>query len=471
LSDENQQVVHRGQKAVATNSQLECIGSTAEPQRQMSRTVALIDLRPGDSEPGSIGSDSSAVVFDLALRKIERVVRGDDRVCPFGISRVAIAFGPDAEAVTPKTLGERLARAVRHSPETERRTDVRSAKLTTDVQRQRGPDGDGEGAGNLSSIGTAHSSTTVTVDRFLRVRTPLHVPGVGNLMRGGGTRTPVRPTMPIPLLRHRTVVRYSTGRFAKYGTRHDDASTVGNGGTILVVGPSRTSGATPGLSAVAASALAERLGFEVEAVALACDDELVLDIHGVGLDLVVLVVEGEREPANDTATWLSSNWNITAQLAAKYDAQGIGVLAVGAGAGAGALAGCAAQGATVLLDHDDLEAELRHLCATQEADDSWVAREIGSRVPQPIGSLVQLTTSERRVLFYLTTGKAAQDIAYDLVVSVTTVRSHIRSILRKLGVRSQLAAVAIANSRDFEHTQAGGSTADTQREPQTPRAG
>ena len=36
-------------------------------------------------------------------------------------------------------------------------------------------------------------------------------------------------------------------------------------------------------------------------------------------------------------------------------------------------------------------------------------------------------------------------------MSLTTVRSHIRSVLRKLEVRSQLAAVAIANSRDLEH--------------------
>jgi DNA-binding NarL/FixJ family response regulator len=38
-------------------------------------------------------------------------------------------------------------------------------------------------------------------------------------------------------------------------------------------------------------------------------------------------------------------------------------------------------------------------------------------------------------------------------VSLTTVRSHIRSILRKLEVRSQLAAVAVANSRDLEQHQ------------------
>jgi DNA-binding NarL/FixJ family response regulator len=77
------------------------------------------------------------------------------------------------------------------------------------------------------------------------------------------------------------------------------------------------------------------------------------------------------------------------------------------------------------------------------------------RLPPRFKALVALTTSERRVLFYLTEGWAAQDIAEELVVSLTTVRSHIRSVLRKLGVRSQLAAVAIANSRNLEHHEVG----------------
>jgi len=41
-------------------------------------------------------------------------------------------------------------------------------------------------------------------------------------------------------------------------------------------------------------------------------------------------------------------------------------------------------------------------------------------------------------------GRTASEIATTLVVSLTTVRSHIRSILRKLNVNSQLAAVALA---------------------------
>jgi DNA-binding NarL/FixJ family response regulator len=76
-----------------------------------------------------------------------------------------------------------------------------------------------------------------------------------------------------------------------------------------------------------------------------------------------------------------------------------------------------------------------------------------TRVPEPVPGAARLTAGERRILFYLTEGWAAQDIADELVVSLITLRSHIRSVLRKLEVRSQLAAVAIANSRDLEHHQ------------------
>jgi DNA-binding NarL/FixJ family response regulator len=58
--------------------------------------------------------------------------------------------------------------------------------------------------------------------------------------------------------------------------------------------------------------------------------------------------------------------------------------------------------------------------------------------------LLSLTARERIVLDQLITGKQAATIAQDLVVSLSTVRTQIRSILSKLGVRSQLEAVALA---------------------------
>ena len=56
----------------------------------------------------------------------------------------------------------------------------------------------------------------------------------------------------------------------------------------------------------------------------------------------------------------------------------------------------------------------------------------------------QLTARECEVLDALMKGTAPDDIASMSFVSITTVRSHIRAILQKLEVNSQLAAVALA---------------------------
>jgi two-component system, NarL family, nitrate/nitrite response regulator NarL len=64
--------------------------------------------------------------------------------------------------------------------------------------------------------------------------------------------------------------------------------------------------------------------------------------------------------------------------------------------------------------------------------------------------LDQLTAREREVLDELVIGKRAAAIAEESVVSLTTVRAQIRSILTKLGVSSQLEAVALL--REVEGT-------------------
>jgi DNA-binding NarL/FixJ family response regulator len=55
-----------------------------------------------------------------------------------------------------------------------------------------------------------------------------------------------------------------------------------------------------------------------------------------------------------------------------------------------------------------------------------------------------LSTRESEVLEDLMSGKSAADIATDSYVSIATIRSQIKAILRKLEVNSQLAAVALA---------------------------
>lgn len=58
----------------------------------------------------------------------------------------------------------------------------------------------------------------------------------------------------------------------------------------------------------------------------------------------------------------------------------------------------------------------------------------------------QLTQREARVLAALADGLSAEEIAREHFVAMTTVRSQIRAVLQKLGVRSQLAAVALADT-------------------------
>ncbi|MDP9419006.1 MAG: response regulator transcription factor [Actinomycetota bacterium] len=60
-----------------------------------------------------------------------------------------------------------------------------------------------------------------------------------------------------------------------------------------------------------------------------------------------------------------------------------------------------------------------------------------------------LTNREQQVLAALTESKTAEEIAEQEFVSLATVRSHIRAVLQKLGVNSQLAAVTVARRHEW----------------------
>ena len=62
-----------------------------------------------------------------------------------------------------------------------------------------------------------------------------------------------------------------------------------------------------------------------------------------------------------------------------------------------------------------------------------------------------LTTREQVVLGHMQQGRSACEIAALDYVTIATVRSQIRQVLCKLGVSSQLAAVAMANKRQSQH--------------------
>lgn len=69
----------------------------------------------------------------------------------------------------------------------------------------------------------------------------------------------------------------------------------------------------------------------------------------------------------------------------------------------------------------------------------WRAEQARGNKP-----FTRLTERERDVLSALADGHSVTDIAHDWVVSDATVRTHVRGLLGKLGVRSQLSAVALA---------------------------
>ena len=61
----------------------------------------------------------------------------------------------------------------------------------------------------------------------------------------------------------------------------------------------------------------------------------------------------------------------------------------------------------------------------------------------------ELTARERDIFALVYDGLSADQIAEDVCVSVSTVRSHIQRILTKLNVNSQIAAVALARSNQW----------------------
>jgi two-component system, NarL family, nitrate/nitrite response regulator NarL len=86
--------------------------------------------------------------------------------------------------------------------------------------------------------------------------------------------------------------------------------------------------------------------------------------------------------------------------------------------------------------------------------DQRIAREQAEHQRQ-LQVFDRLTDREQAVLARLMEGASVDEIASDNVVSVATVRSQVRGVLTKLGVNSQLAAVALAHRLGWDHPGRG----------------
>ena len=86
----------------------------------------------------------------------------------------------------------------------------------------------------------------------------------------------------------------------------------------------------------------------------------------------------------------------------------------------------------------------------REERDRLVAcfHEETGRVLDSRARLDSLTIREREILEHLINGERVQEIARKSFVSESTVRTQVKSILAKMGVRSQLAAVSVALAAD-----------------------
>ena len=90
----------------------------------------------------------------------------------------------------------------------------------------------------------------------------------------------------------------------------------------------------------------------------------------------------------------------------------------------------------LLLDFPDLNPLLQNL-------DTEEARRVLSRA-QHQRTPPSLTSQEMRIMNALAEGMSTRRIAADLVISIETARTHIRNILKKLGVNTREDAIRIA---------------------------
>jgi NarL family two-component system response regulator LiaR len=97
------------------------------------------------------------------------------------------------------------------------------------------------------------------------------------------------------------------------------------------------------------------------------------------------------------------------------------------------------------IEPDQLAEAIREVHRGRPALHPDIARLLMRRVADPGGAVEPLTTREREVLQLIVEGFANKQIARRLLITEKTVKTHVSSILQKLGVedRTQAAVLAI----------------------------
>lgn len=402
--------------------------SRAEAQRPRS-VVACVSIAT------SRGSGSREMWNSLAKR-LAGFVRQDDRICLIGSGRLIVMFKSVDPGLHAQVLGARLAGS---AAQTMSDLDIAGQSIRVGVA-----DGDPETDPlrlSLAAIGAAKQSNKQAADDAGTPTTPFLVVHT-SIPEANGS---------LPKLARRVVkpVDHFVDQSSRSG-RHRSFLAKPAEATILIVDSAPSASTTTSPATAAVRSLVSDAGLGV-AGTISASSSLETDVLSladtISADSIALVVVHPSYQA-DGADEPTGSLERPAGVTLALRQLGMRVLAVSVGANEIALAECLLQGAESAFSLADLPDELTHALTYPNGDRSHPEQvpstEHSSGRSEGLQKLLLLTRSERRVLYHLTTGATAIEIAEKLVLSLATVRSHIRSILRKLEVSSQLAAVAIA---------------------------
>lgn len=403
--------------------------------------VACVEVQPTSSD-GSYQLDRE-IVSRIALKRVERCLRPDDLVCAIGPGRVLVCFGHGANRAVGGAIGARIASAV-------------GRPLSVDEHRQDVDVAVGIGTGGVAGVseivGAAMNASSALSQR-LRASDQggssragvvvAHLP-----LRGGHKRLQRREVLPGGVAHANGSRRHLAATSPAEIPDHVWDSEL----SVLLVSLDPTTAERVNPAVDGLLGCVRRIGVDPQVEASPDSEDVVESYKRAKPEVVILALHSEAQTANGAGV-AGTTWEQWARLTRELVRQGATVMAVAIGASVAAVATCVREGAVGVLDVGDLSQQLEKLSANLSS--RRLASENGSKdngrsspqvaLPSPYHRLTYLTTSEHRVLFHMMQGDSAQEIAEDLIVSLATVRSHIRSILRKLRVRSQLAAVALAN--------------------------